>query len=225
VRDSGQLGVCNRRKPGGSSSKSGEPKTPQSHIPSRPSRGSRASQKHLGAGSLVTTHRSAPQLRPFPVPFFEPVPALAGFKNRKTKVPAAEPGGTFDSETTGSDATHLLPVRRIMNDAWYGDFPNTLLLSFYPLVFLEASIRPAAAPGSSLGILRLPFQPARVANTFTYPPCLAAPLRPGKEDTRASGPRPPQPPNDCSAHRGSEGLRMRGRVGRAQIIVPMSPGP
>lgn len=80
---------------------------------------------------------------------------------------------------------------------------------------LEASAPPqAAASRSSLGILARAGREgavARVARMLPRPPCLAAPLRPGKEGARAA--RPPPPPENRARPQGSAGLAVGAKVG------------
>lgn len=116
-----------------------------------------------------------------------------------------------------------------MNGVGRGDAqPRCLCLLFSPLFpssgpRWEASGPPqAAASRSSLGI------PARagregavarvVARMLPRPPCLAAPLRPGKEGARAA--RSPPPPENRARPQGSAGLGLGAEVGPVTARSP-----
>lgn len=111
--DSGSRGHATTRKLG-FPLRSEETQTPRElhHFP----RGGLEPPRGGWEGSLVTTHHSAPLLRPFPrVEPSEPVPAPES-PRAETKVPGAPSRGErFGGATAGSDVTPF-PVRRIMND-------------------------------------------------------------------------------------------------------------
>lgn len=114
-----------------------------------------------------------------------------------------------------------------MNDVRRGELPDTLpLLYFRPLPqvrpSLEASAPPqAAASRNSLGIPARAGREgavARVARTLPRPPCLAAPLRLGKEGARAA--RPPPPPESRAGPQGLAGPGVGAKVGPVRARRP-----
>lgn len=91
-----------------------ETNTLRSSTPAAPRGVSSLPEAPGSGGALVTTHRSAPPLCPFPAALFEPVPALTGIRGETQRFPQPVGRGAFPSETAGSDAEPF-PVRRIMN--------------------------------------------------------------------------------------------------------------
>lgn len=100
------------------------------------------------------------------------------------------------------EVTSPLPVRRIMNDGGWGTAQtHCLLIIFFPLNF-HLRVFSGGEGSSGRGFQKSPRDPGSGGagrrggpgrpHTLSRPPCLAAPLRPGKEGARAAGPRHPE---------------------------------
>lgn len=162
-------------------------------------RGGLEPPEEAGGGRGVARHNSP--LRPAPQSAprspFRTGPGTSQLREQETKVPEAKSRGKrFRCAPVGSDETPLLPVRRIMNVGRRGVFSGVLSvvsLSVSLAVSCLLAKTPEAASESRLGPDGKA-QGARVADTLTHPPCLAAPLRPGKEGARAAGSAVPATP-------------------------------
>lgn len=152
----------------------------------------------MGEGG-VARHNSP--LRPAPQPAlrspFRTGPGTSQLREQETKVPEEKSRGKrFRCAPVGSDETPLLPVRRIMNVGRRGGFSGVLCVVSLPVSLAVSCLlakTPEAASQSRLGPGGKA-QGVRVAHTLTHPPCLAAPLRPGKEGARAAGSAVPATP-------------------------------
>lgn len=161
-------------------------------------RPSRALEPPRGArtrGTLVTTHRSAPPLCPCPAALSEPVPALTGIRSEKQRFPQPDREGnvSWGDSRKWRDTFSGPPDYEWR---WAGGFPDTFA-SWLFLVFPTPRGLTGGECSSGRGFQKEPRDPgsgwagrrgARVAHTLSRPPCLAAPLRPGKEGAPAARP-------------------------------------